>query len=103
MENPFDQLDKRLASIEIAIIQIQHILGLSKLHQVSDEIGQKSIRVLKLSRRAYNLLNISKIYTVNELSKWSKEDLLYIRGMGQSSMKEIEDALLEIGIKLSHN
>ena len=103
MENPFEHLHKRLSSIEAALIQIQHLLGISKSNLLKDELAEKGIRVLKLSTKVFNVLLDNDIYIIGELCKVSKKDLIKMRGMGKSALVEIENALAEIGMKLFEN
>lgn len=103
MENPFEHLHKRLSSIEAALIQIQNLLGISKSDLLKDELAEKGIRVLKLSKKVFNVLLDNNIYIVGELCKVSKKDLMKMRGMGKSALVEIENALAEIGMKLFEN
>lgn len=103
MENPFEHLHKRLSSIEAALIQIQNLLGISKSDLLKDELAEKGIRILKLSTKTFNALFQNQIYTVGELCKFSKKDLIKMWGIGDGALVEIENSLAEIGMKLFEN
>lgn len=53
---------------------------------------------LNISIRSYTCLKRSNINTLADLLKLSKQDLLAIRNLGQKSVKEIENSLIELGL-----
>ena len=55
------------------------------------------IEELELSIRSYNCLKRAGIYTVEELSKITYEDLLHIRNLGKKSIEEIQQKLEKMG------
>ena len=61
-----------------------------------------SISDLKLSTRAYNVLN-AKYKNLYELSHITIEDLLEMRELGVVSIKEIVDKLYDNGVYIEHN
>ena len=50
--------------------------------------------------RISNLCKRAHINTVEELLKFSKKELLTMRGMGNGSMKLIEEKLAQYGLEL---
>lgn len=104
MENPFEQIDNRLGAIEIALNQIQQLLGLAKIVETKEQLAEKSIRVLQLPVLSFNVLRDRlKIYSIKELCEHSKEELKNARGLGPSGLRSIEEALARIGMKLSED
>lgn len=57
------------------------------------ELTQVQIEELRLSVRAYNCLKRAQINTIQDLMKYSKEDLLEIKNFGQKSADEVMEAL----------
>jgi DNA-directed RNA polymerase subunit alpha len=55
---------------------------------------------LRLSGRAANCLHEEGISTVRELVRRSREELLEVRNFGETTLQEIEEKLLEIGLRL---
>jgi hypothetical protein len=60
----------------------------------------KPIEDLDLPVRPSNCLKLADIRTIGDLVAKRKIDLQFIRGMGDGSIKQVEDALKEIGLKL---
>lgn len=54
-----------------------------------------------LSMRSYSCLRRANIYSIEDLTSKTKNDLLCLRNMGQKSVKEIEDFLHARNLKLS--
>jgi DNA-directed RNA polymerase subunit alpha len=60
------------------------------------------IELLELSTRPFKCLKNANIYTINDLLKFSQQDLLKISNMGPNSLKQIVEALdKRFGISLS--
>jgi DNA-directed RNA polymerase subunit alpha len=57
------------------------------------EHSKTPIELLELSTRPFKCLKNANIYTVNDLLKFSQQDLLKISNMGPSSVKQIVEAL----------
>ena len=55
---------------------------------------------VELSVRAQNCLNSADVYTVGELVKYNKSDLLKFRNFGRKSLSEIEELLDKLGLTL---
>lgn len=60
----------------------------------------ESIRMLDLSVRALNALRHANIYTVEDLVRNSRQDLLKNRNLGKKCLERIEEALYEEGFHL---
>ena len=58
------------------------------------------IGILKISLRVYTTLKKSGIFTLNDLVKYSKNDLLQIKKLGTKSLIEIETCLSYLGLTL---
>jgi len=59
------------------------------------------IEELELSVRAFNVLKTwTPIKTAEELSRWSRKELLRVRNCGPSSVLSMEEALKKVGMKL---
>jgi len=58
------------------------------------------IEDLELSARAYNCLHSENITTVRDLVRRTREQLLEVRNLGKTSLKEIEKKLAEMGLSL---
>lgn len=61
----------------------------------------KPVKDLELTIRSENCLLRGGIHTIGDLISRSKDDLLKIRNLGKISLREIEDKLEKIGLKLS--
>jgi DNA-directed RNA polymerase subunit alpha len=59
-----------------------------------------SIAELKLSVRATNCLESENINTVRDLVSRSEDDLLEVRNFGETTLKEVKQKLIEIGLNL---
>lgn len=54
----------------------------------------------KLGAPARRALERENILSLEELSKWTKKELLQLHGLGPSSIPKLENALNEIGLYL---
>jgi len=61
----------------------------------------KAVKELELTIRSENCLLRGGIHTIGELVSRSKDDLLKIRNLGKISLREIEEKLEKIGLKLN--
>nr|QIA46943.1 RNA polymerase alpha subunit [Volvulina compacta] len=59
------------------------------------------IGILPISLRAYTTLKKTGIFSINDLIKYSKKDLLKIKNLGVKSLFEIEASLSSLGLTLS--
>nr|BCA78203.1 RNA polymerase alpha subunit [Astrephomene gubernaculifera] len=60
------------------------------------------IGILKISLRTYTALKKASIFTLKDLIKYSKKDLLKIKNLGTKSLFEIETCLSYLGLTLNH-
>jgi DNA-directed RNA polymerase alpha subunit len=65
-------------------------------------IGKSSqfIEELELSMRTSNCLKEAKIHTVGQLEQWTRNELLGLPNLGRKSLKEVEEQLEKMGLKL---
>lgn len=85
------QLERQLAG---RIKIIKSLLNMS-------EIKGREITTLELSVRADRCLREAEIFTIADLIKKNKNDLLLIRGMGRKTVNEIRNLLSELGLDLN--
>lgn len=65
-----------------------------------DDVLNRSVAELGLSRRASNCLKIGNIITIGELIHNSPKDLMKLKNFGQKSLNEIRERLREINLSL---
>ncbi len=58
------------------------------------------IEELELSVRSYNCLKRASINTVEELTQRTEADMMHVRNLGQTSLKEIKTKLADMGFSL---
>lgn len=63
-----------------------------------EEFAAISIEMLNLSSRARYGLNREKVFNLYDLSRYSHQDLLRIRRLGEMTVKEIEQKAAEFGL-----
>lgn len=68
-----------------------------------DALWTTPIEWLNLREPIIRNLNRSNIHTLNELVERSESDLMSLRGMGAKKVKEILDALAEVGLSLGRD
>ena len=76
--------------------EIARALKEKGINIVETEVVPGDISQLSCSRS----LKRAKITTIDELTKYSEEDLLCVRGFGKKSMEEVKEFLKEKGLKL---
>ena len=64
------------------------------------QLLQKSVDELELSVRSGNCLRLAQIRTLGELVQKSEPEMLKYRNFGRKSLKEIQDILESMGLKL---
>jgi DNA-directed RNA polymerase subunit alpha len=73
---------------------------------MDEELEEKlkmSVAELELSVRASNCLDSAKVQTVGQLAKMTDADLLKIRSLGKTSLREIKRKLADLGLSLGMN
>ena len=60
-----------------------------------------AIEELEISSRATNTLKKLGIHTIGDLVKMTEQDLKEAKSIGRKSLKEIKDALAEMGLELA--
>ncbi|MBK9119721.1 MAG: DNA-directed RNA polymerase subunit alpha [Phycisphaerales bacterium] len=71
--------------------------------EVNDELRRKLERplsTLDLSVRASNCLEAARIATVGDLVRLTEDDLMQLRSFGKTSLVEVQQKLLEVGLAL---
>jgi DNA-directed RNA polymerase alpha subunit len=96
-ENVFPDLVQRISALETKL-HINRRLELDNERALS-----KSIHELGLLPRTVRGLMAEDIRSVNDLIKKSKFDLLKIPNFGTKSLRDIEESLSSINLKLSHH
>jgi DNA-directed RNA polymerase alpha subunit len=90
-----------LAQVSYAIAE--EMLKRRQLILESRFIGDKSsqfVAELELTVRTSNCLKEAKIYTVGQLEQWTKNELMRLPNLGRKSLKEVEEQLEKMGLKL---
>ena len=98
---------------ELAIRRLRHPkrtkylrLGLAEVARQHQEppkvipVEKRSIDELDLSVRAFNCIRRLNIYTIEDLTRYSKSQLMSIRNMGVRTIAEVERKLKEKGLAL---
>ena len=65
-------------------------------------IGKSSqfIEEMELTVRTSNCLKEAKIHTVGQLEQWTRNELLGLPNLGRKSLREVEEQLEKMGLKL---
>jgi transcriptional regulator with XRE-family HTH domain len=66
---------------------------------IEQELLDRSIEDLELSVKAYNCLRSAGIDTIGEAMKKTDEELLIIKNFGRKSLREVKEALYQLGLK----
>ena len=83
----------------------QYGLDTSEFEFDNKNINAVPIEEMNLSFRSYNCLTRAGIKTLRDLSRFTADDLMRVRNLGQKSLKEIIDKCkrYEVEIKEVHN
>ena len=68
----------------------------------SEALAKRYIERTNLNFRAKRCLYVARIHTVDDLAKRSMYDLLKIRTLGKTTIREIERVLAEFGLQLRY-
>ena len=99
-------MEKHVKLLREEIEQSETKLKHSKKWSRKTNIEQKkdwatiTLDEMGLSSRAYFGLNHQKIHNLYDLSKYSHEDLMRIRHMGETTVKEIEEKAAKFGLHI---
>jgi DNA-directed RNA polymerase subunit alpha len=87
-------LEQLFSSIKISETEEKFVSG-TETPKLGDpqELELVTIEELELSVRAYNCLKRADIHTINDLFKYSQEDLLEFKNFGQKSADEVNENL----------
>ena len=84
--------------------EISELGSLMKDHETqdSDKTANMPIEDLDLTVRSYNCLRKAGIFTVDELTQKTEEEMSRVRNLGKKSLKEVKDKLAELGKSFKH-
>lgn len=63
--------------------------------------GEKLVNDLPISCRLKNILLRYDVYILSDIEKYSREDILRFRNLGETTMKELEEICLHEGIQIT--
>ena len=87
-----DQLVEYIEKLECENMRLRQVAGVRKQLRIEDT---------ELSGRTVSRLVFADIVFLTDLTKFSKDDLLKLRGVGNKMVSEIEEVLTKHGLKLS--
>ena len=87
-----DQLVEYIEKLECENMRLRQVAGVRKQLRIEDT---------ELSGRTVSRLVFADIVFLTDLTKFSKDDLLKLRGVGNKMVSEIEEVLKKHGLKLS--
>nr|QIA47054.1 RNA polymerase subunit alpha [Colemanosphaera charkowiensis] len=97
-------IDRVLLSFDMPVFKTTNKLGYSSNLNHMNFYLKSSLKapigILKISLRAYTALKKAGIFTLKDLIKYSKTDLLKIKNLGRKSLVEIETSLSDLGLVL---
>jgi len=73
----------------------------TKSENTGNKASQMTIEELDLSVRPLNCLKRAGIYTVEDLTKRSKDDMMKVRNLGAKSLDEIEAKLIKLNLSFA--
>lgn len=62
--------------------------------------GEKLVYDLPITKRLKNILLRNDVYVLSDLAKYSREDILRFRNLGEATMKELEEMCLNEGVQI---
>ncbi|MCD5406121.1 MAG: DNA-directed RNA polymerase subunit alpha [Desulfotomaculum sp.] len=71
-----------------------------KEEEQKDLVMEMTIEELDLSVRSYNCLKRAGINTIQNLIQRNEEDMMKVRNLGKKSLEEVNNKLVEMGLKL---
>ena len=66
-----------------------------------DTVMKMTIEELDLSVRSFNCLKCANIYTVEDLTNKTEEEMIKVRNLGRKSLEEVEHKLAMMGLSLA--
>lgn len=63
--------------------------------------GKKLVYDLPITKRLKNILLRNDVYVLADLAKYSREDILRFRNLGEATMKELEEMCLNEGVQIT--
>ena len=94
--NPFIQYDR----LEGQVFSRAKASGVSGIDPALESKLQMSLAELNLSVRAMNCLETENINTVRELVQRTEDSLLEVRNFGETTLNEVKEKLVGIGLRL---
>ena len=89
--NLFIDLSENAKSVDVMV---------EKEDDQKEKVLEMSIDELELSVRSYNCLKRAGIYTVEELTNKTPDDMMKVRNLGRKSLDEVYAKLKELGLSL---
>ena len=77
------------------------VVMVEKENDEKEKVLEMSIDDLELSVRSYNCLMRAGIYTVEELTNKTPDDMMKVRNLGRKSLEEVLAKLKELGLQLN--
>jgi len=71
--------------------------------QKADDIHQQSLHILGLNKRAWNFFNNFDMKTIADLMTYTRVDLQIFKGVGTTTLREIENSLSKLGLTLPNS
>lgn len=78
---------------------IRKVRKIVLMHKVENESNSYSIERLNIPQRVYKALKKQNIFTINDLLKYSMDDLYLINNLGDKSIKQIIEEVHKLGYK----
>lgn len=103
LPNPFNHINLRLIGIEELLRKIVIRLNMSDIDKIEGDFKLKEVEELNVSVRSFNILKAAHINYIGELIKYSKNELLRMRNIGEICVNEIQEELKRIGLSLSED
>lgn len=90
-----------LSEVDEEVSELDNLMK-DHVNENSNKVNNLSIDDLDLQVRAYNCLKKAGIFTVDELTQKTEEEMSRVRNMGKKSLKEVKDKLTELGLSFKH-
>lgn len=99
-KTPLESLNEAVGVLIDYSTRLSELLSGKKSDEISDDIKRMSIEKLNLPERALNVLKKKEIKTVVDLLKYTESELLGFEKFGQTSLRNVKEALEKINLKL---
>jgi DNA-directed RNA polymerase subunit alpha len=72
------------------------------VHENNSKAINMSIEDLDLTVRSYNCLKRAGIFTIEELTQKTEDEMAHVRNLGKKSLKEVKEKLGDLGLGFKH-